>query len=73
MIFFAVAFLNFGGGNSLQQLQDCVNNANNQPNPAAVQQAYEQCGQQFGQQLPGSQPRARAADPRPATTTAPAP
>ena len=56
VIFFAVAFLNFGGANSLQQLQDCVNNANNQPNPAAVQQAYEQCGQQFGQQLPGSQP-----------------
>ena len=45
VIFFAVAFLNFGGANSLQQLQDCVNNANNQPNPAAVQQAYEQCVQ----------------------------
>lgn len=59
VIFFAVAFLNFGGANSLQQLQDCVNNANNQPNPAAIQQAYEQCSQQFGQQLPqfgGDQP-----------------
>jgi hypothetical protein len=53
VIFFAVAFLNFGGANSLQQLQGCVNNANNQPNPAAVQQAYEQCVNQFGDQLPG--------------------
>jgi hypothetical protein len=54
LFFLGFAFLNFGGGNSLQQLQDCVSAANNQPNPAAVQQAYEQCGQQFGQQLPGS-------------------
>ncbi len=53
LLFLGVAFLNFGGGQSLQQLQDCVTNANNQPNPAAVQQAYEQCSQQFGSQLPG--------------------
>ncbi|WP_285657455.1 DUF4190 domain-containing protein [Actinomycetospora sp. NBRC 106375] len=54
VVIFAVAFLNFGGGNSIQQFQDCISNASNQPNPAAVQQAAEQCGQQFGQQLPGS-------------------
>jgi hypothetical protein len=53
LIFFAVAFLNFGGGASIQQFQQCLSNASNQPNPAAVQQAAEQCGQQFGQQLPG--------------------
>jgi hypothetical protein len=56
VIFFAVAFLNFGGGQSLQQFQDCLSQASNQPNPAAVQQAVEQCGQQFNQQLPGTQP-----------------
>ncbi|HSK59892.1 MAG TPA: DUF4190 domain-containing protein [Actinomycetospora sp.] len=53
LIFFAVAFLNFGGGASIQQFQDCLANAGNQPNPAAVQQAADQCAQQFGQQLPG--------------------
>jgi hypothetical protein len=53
LIFFAVAFLNFGGGASIQQFQQCLSNAGNQPNPAAVQQAAEQCSQQFGQQLPG--------------------
>jgi hypothetical protein len=53
IFFLGVAFLNFGGGNSIQQFQDCLANASNQPNPAAVQQAAEQCGQQFGQQLPG--------------------
>ena len=53
LIFFAVAFLNFGGGASLQQFQQCLSNASNQPNPAAVQQAADQCAQQFGQQLPG--------------------
>jgi hypothetical protein len=53
LIFFAVAFLNFGGGASIQQFQDCLSNASNQPSPAAVQQAVDQCTQQFGQQLPG--------------------
>ncbi|MFC5137571.1 DUF4190 domain-containing protein [Actinomycetospora rhizophila] len=51
-----IAFLNFGGGASVQQFQDCLSQASNQPNPAAVQQAVEQCGQQFNQQLPGTQP-----------------
>lgn len=53
LFLFGLAFINLGGGQSLQQLQDCIGNANSQPNPAAVQQAYEQCTQQFGQQLPG--------------------
>jgi hypothetical protein len=52
-----VAFLNFGGGNTLQQAQQCIANANNQPNPEAVRLAYQQCIDQFGSQLPGgSQP-----------------
>ena len=46
-------FLNFGGGASIQQFQQCLSNAGNAPNPAAVQQAADQCAQQFGQQLPG--------------------
>lgn len=51
------AFLNFGGGNTLQQAQQCIANANNQPNPEAVRLAYQQCIDQFGSQLPGgSQP-----------------
>lgn len=56
LFFLGFAFLNFGGGQSVQQFQDCLSNASNQPSPAAVQQAAEQCGQQFGQQLPGGQP-----------------
>ena len=46
------AFLNFGGGQTLQQFQDCLSQAQNAPSPAAVQQAVEQCNQQFQQQLP---------------------
>jgi hypothetical protein len=53
LFLFGVAFLNLGGGASIQQFQQCLSNATNQPNPAAVQQAAEQCSQQFGQQLPG--------------------
>jgi hypothetical protein len=54
-IFLGLAtFLSFGGGNSLQQFQQCLQNASNQPNPAAVQQAAQQCANQFGQQLPGN-------------------
>ncbi|GAA4777699.1 hypothetical protein GCM10023200_08240 [Actinomycetospora chlora] len=48
----AALFFNLGGGNALQQAQDCVNAAQNQPNPAAVQQALQQCADQFGAQLP---------------------
>jgi UPF0716 family protein affecting phage T7 exclusion len=48
-----ITFLNLGGGASIQQFQQCLSNASNQPNPAAVQQAADQCAQQFGQQLPG--------------------
>jgi hypothetical protein len=55
LIVFTVAFLNFGGSQSLQQFQNCLANAANAPNPAAVQQAAQQCSQQFGQQLPGGQ------------------
>ena len=47
-----VTFLNFGGGNTLAQFQDCIGQAQNAPNPAAVQQAAQQCADQFGQQLP---------------------
>ncbi|PVZ12965.1 DUF4190 domain-containing protein [Actinomycetospora cinnamomea] len=53
LFLFGLAFINLGGGQSIQQFQDCLANASNQPNPAAVQQAADQCAQQFGQQLPG--------------------
>lgn len=49
-----LAFFGAGGGASLQQFQDCLSQAQQAPNPAAVQQAAEQCGQQFGQQLPSN-------------------
>ena len=52
LFLFGVAFINVGGGNSLQQFQDCISQAQNAPNPAAVQQAAQQCADQFGQQLP---------------------
>lgn len=52
LIVFSVAFINSGGGAALQQAQQCVAQAQQQPNPAAVQQAIEQCGQQFGSQMP---------------------
>jgi hypothetical protein len=45
-------FLNFGGAQSVQQLQDCLSQAQNAPSPAAVQQAIAQCQQQFSSQLP---------------------
>ena len=50
---FGLAFINLGGGASIQQFQQCLANAGNAPNPAAVQAAADQCAQQFGQQLPG--------------------
>ena len=46
------AFFSSGGGASLQQAQDCLSAAQNQPDAAAVQQAVQQCSEQFGQQLP---------------------
>jgi len=52
LLLFGFAFVNLGGGNSIQQFQDCLSQAQNAPNPAAVQQAVQQCGDQFGQQLP---------------------
>lgn len=48
-----LAFFGAGGGAALQQAQQCISQAQQQPNPAAVQQALEQCGQQFGSQMPG--------------------
>jgi len=45
-------FLNFGGAQSVQQLQDCLSQAQSAPSPAAVQQAISQCQQQFSSQLP---------------------
>jgi hypothetical protein len=53
LFLFGLAFINLGGGASIEQFQQCLANAGNQPNPAAVQQAADQCAQQFGQQLPG--------------------
>jgi hypothetical protein len=52
LFLFGVAFINLGGANSLQQFQDCISQSQNAPNPAAVQQAAQQCADQFGQQLP---------------------
>jgi hypothetical protein len=46
------AFFQSGGGNTLQQAQQCLDQAQNAGNPAAVQQAVAQCKQQFQQQLP---------------------
>jgi uncharacterized protein DUF4190/predicted membrane protein DUF2232 len=48
----ALAFFQSGGGNSLQQAQQCLSQAQNAGSPAAVQQAISQCKQQFQQQLP---------------------
>lgn len=45
-------FLRYGGAQSIQQLQDCLTQAQNAPSPAGVQQAVEQCQTQFGSQLP---------------------
>jgi hypothetical protein len=53
------AFFQSGGGTSIEQAQQCVEQAQNAGNPAAVQQALSQCSQQFQQQLPdlgGSNP-----------------
>lgn len=47
------AFFGSGGGNTLGQLQQCVSQARNAGNPAAVQQAIQQCQAQFNQQIPG--------------------
>ncbi|MDL5157724.1 DUF4190 domain-containing protein [Actinomycetospora termitidis] len=47
-----LAFLGVGGGQTLQQYQDCVTAAPNAGTPAQVQQAFEQCQQQFSSQLP---------------------
>ncbi|WP_018333143.1 DUF4190 domain-containing protein [Actinomycetospora chiangmaiensis] len=46
------AFFQSGGGNTLGQFQQCISQAQSQPNPAAVQQAAQQCADQFNQQLP---------------------
>ncbi len=46
------AFFSTGGGNTIEQAQQCVAQAQNAGNPAAVQQALSQCSQQFQQQLP---------------------
>ena len=46
------AFFQTGGANTLQQAQQCLSQAQNAGNPAAVQQAIAQCKQQFQQQLP---------------------
>ena len=47
-----LAFLGVGGGQTLQQYQDCIGNAPNAGTPIQVQQAFEQCQQQFSSQLP---------------------
>jgi hypothetical protein len=54
IVFFVVGvtFLNLGGGQTLQQYQDCLGQAQAAPSPAAVQQAVEQCNAQFQSQLP---------------------
>ncbi|HEY2223367.1 DUF4190 domain-containing protein [Actinomycetospora sp.] len=52
LFLFGFAFINVGGGNTLEQFQQCISQARSAPNPAAVQQAAEQCAGQFGQQLP---------------------
>lgn len=52
LLFFGFAFINLGGGASFQQFQQCISQAQQAPNPAAVQQAAQQCADQFGQQLP---------------------
>ena len=52
LFIFGFAFFSVGGGNSLQQFQDCISQSQNAPNPAAVQQTAQQCATQFGQQLP---------------------
>ncbi|MCD2188853.1 DUF4190 domain-containing protein [Actinomycetospora soli] len=46
------AFFQSGGGNSLDQLQQCLAQAQSAGNPAAVQQALAQCQEQFQSQLP---------------------
>ena len=46
------AFLQSGGAASIDQFQQCLSAAQQGPNPAAVQQALQQCGEQFNQQLP---------------------
>lgn len=46
------SFLQAGGGQSLQQLQQCITQAQNAGGPAGVQQAIQQCQAQFEQQLP---------------------
>lgn len=52
LFLFGVAFINVGGGQVVQQYQDCLGQAQSAPSPAAVQQAVEQCNQQFQSQLP---------------------
>ena len=46
------AFFQSGGGNSLQQYQQCLGQAQNAGSPSGVQQAISQCNSQFQQQLP---------------------
>lgn len=51
------AFLQAGGGQSLQQFQQCLTDAQNAGSPAGVQQAFQQCQAQLESQLPsGGEP-----------------